>query len=360
MIARFLYLKQMPFPPSTSRALRAFALIVWAASTTLIMQSWVGSATIYKPELASRIRETHQTIVDNRIPAGETWSDRGLNTTNIRIGTVFLAEGLHRATGVDVTKIYRLVDTVMLFASLLLLVVFLRRVVPPPYALLGATAFAAVLPLTYQLFYFHPWDRLSLFFWILLLMVLHSGRFVLFAALLAVAMIIKFDVILLPGLFFLITVPPLHDRPGVIRSVMRTGALFVLTFGIYWALQMIRPGGFEPVPLGALAAENLQTLRDFGLSYPPLLGFSAPLLLAAIGFRASERFVRACAVFAMLLLAIYVVRARFDEFRTEVPVYLLLLPAALVGVRSLCEREALSTVAPGRVSPLESEHRYAG
>jgi hypothetical protein len=161
-------------------------------------------------------------------------------------------------------------------------------------------------------------------------------------------MIIKFDVILLPGLVFLATVPlpPFDDRRALIRSLVLTLGLFALTFGVYWLLQIIRPGGFEPVPLAALAAENLQTVRDRGFSYPPLLGFSAVLLLAAVGFRSAERFVRACAVFGVLLLMIYVVRARFDEFRTEVPVFLLLLPAALVGVRSLCETAVFSTDAP--------------
>ena len=342
-----------------TRGLRVLALAVWAASTTLIMQTWVGNSTIYKPELSPLIVETHRTILENRIPPGETWSDRGLNTTNIRVGTVFLVEGAHRATGMPVPKLYRLLDTVMLFASLLLLMVLLRRLVPTPYALIGATAFAGVLPLTYQLFYFHPWDRLSLFLWILLLIVLHQGRVVLFAALLAVAMIVKFDVILLPGLFFLATVP-FRDAPGIARSALITVGLFAVTFGIYWALQKIRPGGFEPVPLGPLAAENVRTIRSLGIAYPPLLGFSAPLVLAAIGFRSAERFVQACAVFGMGLLAIYIVRARFDEFRTEVPVYLLLLPAALVGVQILCESDVLfSGRDSSRLAVKERDPSYA-
>ena len=328
----------MPFSASLARSLRVIALIVWAGSTTLIMQQWIGSATIYRPELAPQIEATHQAIVDNRIPPGESWDALGLNTTNIRVGTVFLTEGIHRATGLAIPKIYRALDTIMLFASLLLLVVFLHRLVPPEYALLGALAFSAVLPLTYQLFYFHPWDRLSLFFWILLLMMLEQRRIVLFAVLLAVAMVIKFDVILMPGLYFLAMVPALGDRQGLLRTALITAALFVMTFGVYEALQAIRPGGFEPVLLAPLAAENLQTVRLLGISYPPLLGFSTVLLLAAVGVGRSTRFMRACAVFGLLLLMIYVVRARFEEFRTEVPVFLLLLPAALVGVRALCER----------------------
>lgn len=332
----------MPLSASQVRSLRVIALVAWAGTTTLIMQQWIGSATIYKAELAPRIEATHQAIVDNRVPTGERWDALGLNTTNIRVGTVFLAEGIHRATGLAIPKVYRHLDTIMLFASLLLLVAFLGRLGPPEYALLGALAFAVVLPLTYQLFYFHPWDRLSLFFWILLLMMLEQRRIVLFSVLLAVAMVIKFDVILLPGLYFLATVPPLRDRQGVLRTGLVTAALFVMTFGIYEALQIMRPGGFEPVPLAALAAENLQTIRTLGISYPPLLGFSTVLLLAAVGAGRSTRFIRACALFGLLLLMIYVVRARFDEFRTEVPVFLLLLPAALVGVRRLCERTGLT------------------
>jgi len=337
---RFFPMLSMPssLTPSMARRLRVIALVVWAGSTTLIMQQWIGSTTIYKPEFVPRIMASHQAIIDNRIPSDTTWSLLGLNTTNIRVGSVFLVEGIHRATGIGIPKVYRTLDTVMLFASLVLLVVFLGRLVPREYAVLGALGFAMVLPLTYQLFYFHPWDRLSLFFWILLLMVLEQRRVVVFAVLLVIAMVIKFDVLLLPGLYFLATVPPLRDRQGVFRTALVTAGLFAVTFGVYEALQVMRPGGFEPVPLGTLQAENLQILRDLGIAYPPLLGFPTVLMLAAVGFGKSARFPRACMLFALLLLPIYVVRSRFEEFRTELPVFLLLLPAALVGVRTLCDR----------------------
>lgn len=323
-----------------SRALRAIITIGWAASVTLTMQSWVGGATIYRPELGTRIETAHEAILHNRVPGGGTWTASGLNSTNIRVGSVFLAEGISRVSGWSVPTAYRMLDTMALFATLILLLVLLGRVASPPYAIIGATAFAAVLPLSYQLFYFHPWDRLSLFAWTALLMMLERRRFALFAAALPVAMLVKFDVVLLPALYFLLTapMPPLRgDYRALVRSALVTTGLFAITFGLYWGLQAWRPGGFEPVALGPLAVHNLAMLRDLKLAYPPFLGLAVPLLLAAIGFSRSERFAQACAVFAALLLIVFIVKARFEEFRALVPVFVLLLPAALVGLQSVTE-----------------------
>src|SRR5688572_3378853 len=304
------------------------------------MQSWVGRATIYRPELVPRIENAHEAILHNRVPDGASWSKHGLNSTNIRVGSVFLAEGITRVSGLSVPTAYRLLDTVALFATLVLLLVFLGRVVPAPYAVIGAMAFAAALPLSYQLFYFHPWDRLSLLGWTALLMMLERRRFGLFAAALPVAMLVKFDVVLLPALYFLLTapMPPLAgDRPALVRSALSTAGLFAITFGVYWALQAWRPGGFEPVAYGPLAIHNVNMLRDLKLAYPPFLGLGLPLLLALVGFSRSERFARSCAVFAGLLLLVFIVKARFEEFRALVPVFLLLLPAALVGLQSITD-----------------------
>jgi hypothetical protein len=327
-----------------SRALRTAITVAWAASITFTMQFWVGRSTIYRPELNDRIADAHEAILHNRVPDGSSWTTYGLNSTNIRVGSVFIAEGISRVSGWSAPTAYRMLDTLALFATLVLLLQHLGRLVPAPYPVIGALAFATTLPLTYQLFYFHPWDRLSLLSWVVLLILLERRRFGLFTIALPLAMLVKFDVILLPALYFLLTVPfPPRDadRQGVMRSALATTGLFALTFGTYWALQAWRPGGFEPVALGPLAIHNVTMLRDLKLAYPPLLGLGVPLLLAAVGFSRSERFARSCAVFAVLLLLVFVVKARFEEFRALLPVFVLLLPAALVGLQSVTEPGAL-------------------
>ena len=108
-------------------------------------------------------------ILENRAQSPGEKRALGVNTTNIRIGTVYAAEAIHRATGLSISRVYRVMDTVALFAALPLVFWLFRRMASREYALLAMLYVGSILPLTYFLFYFHPWDRPTLVLWILML-----------------------------------------------------------------------------------------------------------------------------------------------------------------------------------------------
>lgn len=80
----------------------------------------------------------HEGILHNRLPAGaQTWKDLGANSVNTRVGVVYFAEAVRRLTGEDVNNVYRVIDSIALFAALIVLFVYLRTFVPESYALLA-------------------------------------------------------------------------------------------------------------------------------------------------------------------------------------------------------------------------------
>jgi hypothetical protein len=311
-----------------------------AAVLTLVVQKWVGDVTIYRPELAERRQLLHEAILHNQIPEGfASWTELGANDDNVRIGTVYFAEWLHRAMGVSVLKTYKALDTLALFVGLLLLFAYLLQTNQPPYALVGLLYVAAILPLTYFIGYFHPWDRVSLACWIALLMLLRQQRLIAFAVLLAVTVPIKYDTILLPGLYFLATV----NRSNWRLISFRTALLFALSFGIWVGLRFALPGGFEERHLVAQLRSNLHDFREAWYAYPPLLALALPIALALGGLRKSERFARASVVFGLLLLVPFFTRSNFIEIRAELPVLLLILPSALTALGTFCEPQPMPT-----------------
>ena len=62
--------------------------------------------------------------------------------------------------------------------------------------------FAPILPLTFALHFYHPYDRASLVAWLLAIWCARARRFWEFSAVAIVAVLIKFDAIVLPGLYF--------------------------------------------------------------------------------------------------------------------------------------------------------------
>jgi hypothetical protein len=317
--------------------MRKVILVVWAATLTLVMQLWVGGATIYRPELAPRVEAAHRAILENVPPDGKSWSASGMNTVNIRVIAVWAAEFMHRSTGLSVTKSYRLLDTVGLFAGLMLLIPYLRLGVSAPYAIIGALFFGTLLPLTYQLFFFHPWDRLGLVSWLALLWLLRQDRILPFALLLPVSVALKFDVILLPGLFLLFRF--VRGDAEKARTILVTALLFAVSFGTYLGLQWWRPGGSEAVPAALILHDNIASLRGLNIAYPPLLAFAVPVVLALSGFSRLTAWAKACLLFGMGLLVIYALRSMLAEYRTEVPVMLLFLPAMLESLAALLTSE---------------------
>lgn len=306
---------------------------VLAAAFTLGLQWWVGGATIYDPAWAGRRTGMHHALMINRAPAGLSWSDIGANGVNIRLGVVYLAELVHRALGVSVWSAYFVVETWFLWCTFPLLYVCLRGWLPPSWSMVGLLFYTAVLPLTYFFYLFHPWDRASLSLWLVLVLLLRANRIFLMAAVLALAVVVKYDVVLFPGLYWLARV----ERRNWKAVTGLTIAMFAVSFATYYGLRWAFPGGFSERHAGPQIVKNLRAMGELYVFYPPLLVLGPTLALAFVGAPLGDRFVRAMALFGVLLLVPLFIAANFDEVRAQMPMFVLLLPAAIAGLRRLVE-----------------------
>lgn len=317
-----------------SRIRALLLLMALSGSLTLILQRWVGGATLYQQSLSDQREMFHKAILLNRIPPPYTsWQQVGAQRLNVRIATVYFAEFVHRLTKLNVLRVYELIDTVALFFLFLLLFVYLQETSPAIYALTGLLYVAAILPLTYFLVIFAPWDRVSLVCWIALVMLLRSQRLVAFTVLLAISITVKFDTIVLPGLYFLAHIT-LGNWP---RIVLRSIAMFGVGVAVLMGLRILLPGGFGDRTVVTQLQINLHNFRSTPLSYPPLLVFVVPLILAFMGLRWSDHFSRISACFGVLLFVPFLLATMFIEVRAQMPVLVLVLPSALTALRVLCE-----------------------
>jgi hypothetical protein len=111
---------------------------------TLTQQKWVGGMSLYEPELWPVREMMHETILHNRLPDSvSTWTSIGANGLNIRLLTVWVAEGLHRLTGTSIQRSYLLIETIALLACCLLLYAFLEAYTGWRFALVSCCTWAA-------------------------------------------------------------------------------------------------------------------------------------------------------------------------------------------------------------------------
>jgi len=309
-------------------------LALLAGVIAIALQAYVGSVTIYADDLQAKRDELHESIVSNRAPRGGTWAAVGASTLNVRIGAVYLAEGVHRVSGLSVSRTYILLDTIFLFATLVALTLYLRHWFDDVLCLVGLLYFAAVLPMTYFLYAFHPWDRPQLLLWILMLAFVRDRRFLALAGCLGVSMVVKFDSILIPAFYFICNLP---HRPWR-RLMLESAVLGVVAVGGYLALRWSFPAPNEPSrfsgpAIAQLVRYNLSTLLSMNVKYPPLLAFVVPLSLAAPRLFRRERFVVVSVLFAFILGGIWFLTTHAEEVRAEMVFLVLLLPAALISLR---------------------------
>lgn len=309
---------------------REWILVAALASfITLVMQPWVGSLTIYADQMHERREVLHEAILHNTPPPGRTWNDIGGNGVNIRVGTVYLAEGLRHLTG-SLTTAYFALDTAALWTSLLLLYAYLRRWMKLELTLVGVLYFAACLPLTYLFHYFHPWDRLSLVTWLALLLAMAADRRWLLVLLLPFAITIKYDVV--P--FGLLYAAAYWNRDR--EAAVQVGLVLTLeAFATVTVLMAAFPGGFFDRPPVTLFADNLHVLLETGLGYPPLLALGPLIACGYLGWSDAPPEMRAAAGFALVVCALLFFQVHFVEVRALTPLMVLLLPCALVGLQRL-------------------------
>jgi hypothetical protein len=320
---------------------------------TVLLQRWVGVFTVYGDDVEAQRLELHAAILANQPPPGKTWESLGARNTNTRVAAVWLAEGLHRAIGIPVLKAYFIVDTTSLWLSLLLLYFLLREWFTPIYCLVGMLYFISLLPLTYLFYFFHPWDRMSQCLWVFMFLCIKREWFAGLALTLAASMVVKYDTVPVPAIYWLANV----RRANIVPVTLRTVALLLLAVGILIGLVTLFPGGASTQPaLGDLwtrAISNVETMDRMKLYYPPLLMHGLTVLLAFVGWYRADRVARAGVVVGLAcLVPPWFVGSNFHEVRAQVPLTVLLLPSALAGLQIILERGG-----PGRALTADASFR---
>lgn len=324
-----------------SRFIPVGVLLMAVATIVVVMQSWVGSRTIYSVELRAKRETMHAAILTNTPPPGG-WIAYGAATTQMRVGAVYMAQGLIDLFSLSVDKAYKILDTVFLGLALVGLFYYLLAWVPPPYAAIGMLYVASILPLTYLLHAFHPWDRPQFAIWVLMLWLVHRGAVWWLCLALALSMLFKFDSVLVPGLFFLA-----HVRRETWRRVAaQTFLLAAVSLGIYIGLRWSFPAepraGSMVETISAQVIRNLGHLAEYTISHPPLLAFALPTLLCLSRVRTIPRFHQAGLALGAAMMLIWFLFSEFREVRAQMPFMLLVLPPALIALREILQPAAIA------------------
>lgn len=322
--------------PALERIWGRAALLWLLVAITLALQSWIGDLTIYSKGMEAQRAAMHQAILDNQPPDGKTWKEIGALSVQKRVGVVYLAEAVRVVSGLRIGAVYKLIDTACLLLALVALFSYLRRWMPPSMSLLGLLYFSAMLPLTYFFQLFHPWDRLQLLLWIVLLGLIADRRFWLLAVVLLVSVVVKFDTILLPAFYFAVH----FRREGLRRLLAESLVLGLVALGAnlllgHWFGDPAEATRFSQSGIFSQLIVNWHRLLAMKLSYPPLLVHALPLALAAFGWQGQSRFVAVSVGFGVVLDLVHLLLTNFEEVRAHMMVLVLLLPASLVTAKRL-------------------------
>jgi len=333
--------------------IRFLLVAAFSILAATVLQEHLGSSTIYSPAHRTERMLLHEAILANSPPKGLTWREIGAGGTNIRILTVYLADGLHRLTNADVNTIYKNIDTASMIVFLTMAFYYFEQMSGTVYALAGVLYMVFSFVTTYSFYYFHPWDRLSLVVWLLLLIAIKKKQFPAVAGLLVIGMLIKFDVILVPALYLAYC----FNRNSAVKSVGRTLMLFTVTIGVYWALDKhfhaasaadASQSTYQLLLHGL--KKNLRVFSAMWLTYPPLTVFGLSLSFSAyylIFLREYDRFATVSAIFGIMMFGPYLA-VNFHETRALMPILLLLMPSVLLGLRKLTAG-SLATTAVSRL-----------
>jgi hypothetical protein len=326
----------------------------WAGGVTLLLlalvlattlQEYVGKPVLYTDPHWESAEVLHRAILEGRPPEGMTWRQLGANSTSHRVLVPLLAQALSGLTGVALRRVYYAIDSSALVALFALLFLYLRRWLPVGWSLVGVLYLAAVLPTTYHYFYFHPWDRVSALVWLAALWGVRERRPLVLALVLAVGMLVKFDLLFVPLLYGAASWGGESRR----RTLLVTAGLLLATFGVLGLATALRPDAAGAGYLGRVreqVAVNVAGARESGWAYAPLLLLLLPAA-CGVAYRptaedAHPRFLRWLAPFALLHLPLYALASTFREARAMVPLALLLLPPALLWARARFEGAAVT------------------
>jgi len=209
--------------------------------------------------------------------------------------------------------------------------VFLRKWFTKEYSLIAILFLAMLLPATYAFHSFHPWDRLGVLTWLLFAWAAREDKVWLCVVILAVAVLNKYDAVVLPGLYFLAHV----SKQTWKTVIVKTGLMFILGLGIYISLKFAFPGGDVSRDIFATMTRNIHTMLEMNISYPPILAFTIPVIFSLFAWRSIDQFQRASFLFALLvLIGPLFLLTNFEELRAEFALLMFMGPATLTGLHN--------------------------
>ena len=327
---------------SASAWVRGALLVLLMGIVSIVQVNFVGDTTIYSLNAANIREELHESVVQNRPPT-RGWAERGANDAmNIRIAIPYLVEFLHKETGIRVLQLYKGIDLICIWLALIIFFAYLSEQFTAWESALACLYFAAILPLTFAFHVYHPYDRASLVAWLLAIWCARTQRFWEFAAVAILAVLIKYDAIVLPGLYFLGNATPQTWRKHLFRSF----AVGLILFAIFLALFWLLTGSYVREDYMHNILRNLEMMIGTAIFYPPTLAFGVPVVLAILGYKSSDQFMRASVWFAGMIVVILIVAVNFEEVRCEQMLLPLLAPAALCGLRRILGEPSAQNYTP--------------
>ena len=300
---------------------------------SITLQIYIGNANIYFSREASGNSywvDQHEGVLRNQLPNGKTWDGIGMNGVNIRIGVVYFADWISKFIRWPIMKTYRWIDNCFLVATFFFLYFVLELWLGSNRAFIGVFYYAFSQITSYFPLHWHPWDRPSHFLWLLSLFLLFKKRDILLWLIVMLGMLIKYDLIMISGVYFLANISKTNWRKPLVVSCL----LFFSCASLLWLLIQIFPGGFPDTAKGEshfskLIAFNIQKFLEVPLAYPPLLVFSLPLLLGFWGWKKASQFEKSGYLIGSFALPGYFCTSYFGETRAEMPLLLMILPCAL-------------------------------
>ncbi|MGD8276970.1 MAG: hypothetical protein PVH00_03040, partial [Gemmatimonadota bacterium] len=249
----------------------AAVVLVWAIASVNVF--WVGGATLYSASMQERRESLHRAVLSGELPAGVgSWNEVGANTAALRPAVPWLAEQTASVTGLRLATAYQLIEWTSIAIAIAMLFLILHRFVSLERALIGCLYVGVVLPLSYMAHYFQPWDKPALALWLAAAFLLLTDAVIPAGAVIALAVLVKFDAVVLPALYMLLYA----GRGKASRFATRSAYLWLTALVPFALLQWLRPGASEPRhPVGQLTA-NAGVFREMWYAYPPMIGFLLP------------------------------------------------------------------------------------
>lgn len=311
-------------------------------SLTVLLQFNLGIENIYVRHHEERL-SLHNAIVTNTLPVGvNSWTELGANSVQRRYFAVWTAQQLINA-GLPFLLAHFLQDSAFLFATFVALAFYLRMFVDFRSTLLGLLVAGTFAVLTYRHWYFHPWDRMSQFLWVLGFISVARGSLLKTLLVVVVGVLVKPDIVLLPILWLLVWYGSLGKFQW--RRILGGIALAVASYIVMIFMSRVFPAEETPLlssrMLSAAIRTNLKDILDLGVvGWPPLLFWGWPATMVALAWKHLAQSHRRLAMWGILCIAASAtpdggmkeLRNQFAFFLGILPVFMLALAHVLRGL----------------------------